>query len=1091
MLSRGVPGFVTGDAFFGRIPRATAGLAPARPAAQHHLTMNTDIPQPRSNAPSAAAGTPRRFQWPPGSSTPTSLESGFTLALMALLALSLPARGGVTVVQGSGPGATSWPGTPLLSTMANPSSATVAQCYTNGPGSTNLSQTFTITTTNYTLQGISLYAGGGSGTGAGTNLTLKLYDLGFQTAPEPTPYGGVVPNDTISGNLLGSGSGLAITCTNQANGILEFDFTGVDQVVLQVGHMYAFELTGATGTRPFYWYSVTSASAYSGGAAYTNKYWLNGSSTCEFSLAVYAAVYTSAISPPTPQSGSCTVNWNDVHQKIDGFGASSAWRSTWNSSQADLLFSTNTGIGLSLLRSRIAPGGTTIENSIMQMAQARGARVWSSPWSPATTFKGTNLSGVISLNGGTFLGGAATNQAYASQLAAYVINMKNTYGINLYALSVQNEPDVNTTGYESCVWTGPQISDFIPYLAGALAASNVASTKIILPESQHWQSNTNLFTPAMTNPTVAALVSIIANHNYDGINAGNTANSPPAALPSSGKPTWETEVSSLRGSQSGIQNGVYWAGRIHAYLTVAEATAYHYWWLLSANSTPNQGLFDTAGNPTKRMYVFGNFSRFVRPDYYRVGVVTNSGAAIVSAYKDPNSGLFAIVAINPNLTNAINQTFTLNNFTPTSVTPWVTSASLSLASQSAVAVSGSSFTAQLPALSVVTFVGQYISNSAPTNISLSDSSVPENQAAGTAVGTFSTTDPDAGNTFAYSLVGGTGGADNASFTLSGATLQTAAVFDYEIQSSYSIRVRSTDQGGLSTEKVFTITVQNVNEAPTAISLLNSSVPENQPAGTAVGTLSTTDPDVGDTFTYSLVSGAGSVDNAAFSLSGSTLQTAAVFDFEAQSNYSLRVRSTDQGGLHTETVFTITVLNANEAPTDIGLSNSSAPENQPAGTAVGTFSTTDPDFGDTFAYSLVSGAGSADNGSFAITGDALQTAAVFDYAAQNNYSIRVRSTDLGGFWVEKALNLSVTTTNYPQQIQSISLALDGNWTLTCQGLPGSAYQIEATGDLALPWSALTNNVDATTTFTAGTNGLWTHTDLNSTNYTTRYYRTVAQ
>jgi O-glycosyl hydrolase len=1032
---------------------------------------------------------------PLASSSPThpSILTGIssTLALAAILALSLPARGGVTVVQGSGPGATSWPSGPLISTMSNPSGATVAQCFTNGPGSTNLSQTFTITTTNYTLQAISLYAGGGSGTGTGTNLTLKLYDLGFQTAPEPTPYGGVVPNDTISGNLLGSGAGLSITYTNQANGLLKFDFTGVDQVVLQVGHMYAFELTGAAGTRPLYWYSVTSASSYSGGAAYTNKFWLNGSSTCEFALAVYTAVYTNIISPPTPQTGACTVNWNDVRQKIDGFGASSAWRSTWNSSQADLLFSTNTGIGLSLLRSRIAPGGTTIENSIMQMAQARGARVWSSPWSPETTFKGTNLSGVISLNGGTFLGGAATNQAYANQLAAYVVNMKNTYGINLYALSVQNEPDVNTTGYESCIWTAQQIHDFIPYLSSALAANNVSSTKIIIPESQHWQSNTNLYTTAMNDAAVAAQVSIIADHNYDGINAGNTANTPPAALPSYGKPTWETEVSSLRGSQSGIQNGVYWAGRIHAFMTVAQSTAYHYWWLLSANSTPNQGLFDTAGNPTKRLYAFGNFSRFVRPDYSRIGVVTNSGAGIVSAYKDTNSGMFVIVAINPNLTNALNQTFTLNNFTATSVTPWITSASLSLASQSAVAVSGSSFTYQLPALSVVTFVGQFLNNSAPTDISLSNSSISENQPPGTAVGTLSTTDPDAGNTFTYSLVSGSGSTDNASFTLSGASLQTAATFNYETQNSFSIRVRSTDQGGLFTEKVFTITVQNANEPPTDISLSNSSVSENQPVGTAVGTFSTTDQDAGNTFTYSLVSGTGSTDNTAFTISGGILQTAAVFDFETQNSYSIRVRSTDQGGLYTENVFAITVSNVNEPPTDVALSNNSVPEKLPAGTAVGTLTTTDPDAGDAFTYSLVGGTGSADNTSFTISGAALQTAAVFDYATQSAFSVRVRSTDLLGLWVEQAFSIAVTTTNYPQQIKTIALAPDGNWTLTCQGLPGSPYQILATTDLALPWSALTNNVDGTTTFTAGTNGLWLHTDLNATNYTLRFYRTLAQ
>jgi len=74
-----------------------------------------------------------------------------------------------------------------------------------------------------------------------------------------------------------------------------------------------------------------------------------------------------------------------------------------------------------------------------------------------------------------------------------------------------------------------------------------------------------------------------------------------------------------------------------------------------------------------------------------------------------------------------------------------------------------------------------------------------------------TVDPDAGNTFTYSLVSGTGSTDNTSFTISGSTLQTAAIFDFEAKSSYSIRVRTTDQGGLWFEKTFTIGVLNVAE----------------------------------------------------------------------------------------------------------------------------------------------------------------------------------------------------------------------------------------------------------------------------------------
>lgn len=105
-----------------------------------------------------------------------------------------------------------------------------------------------------------------------------------------------------------------------------------------------------------------------------------------------------------------------------------------------------------------------------------------------------------------------------------------------------------------------------------------------------------------------------------------------------------------------------------------------------------------------------------------------------------------------------------------------------------------------------------ITNEAPTALSLSPSAVAENQASGTVVGTFSTTDPDVGNTFTYSLVSGSGSGDNALFTVSGSALKTAAVFDYEAKSSYAVRVRTADQNSLYYEKAFTVSVTNVTEA---------------------------------------------------------------------------------------------------------------------------------------------------------------------------------------------------------------------------------------------------------------------------------------
>jgi glucuronoarabinoxylan endo-1,4-beta-xylanase len=614
-------------------------------------------------------------------------------------------RAGVTVVQNVGPGATSWSGSPIIRTMLNPSSATVAQTFTNsGSGFTTVGQTFTITSTSYNLQSIEIYAGGGIGTGAGVSLTVNLFDLGYQAAPNPTPYSRTAYNDIIGGNLFGSGAGLQISYANQVNGILEFDFSGADQVLLQAGHMYVVELQSSVRTNVIYWLSVTNGNPYSGGAAYTNKYWLNASSSCDFSMAVYGTPTATTPTSPIPQLGVCTVNWSDVRQRIDGFGASSAFRGTgFSTAQADMLFSTNTGIGLSLLRNQVQAGGlaSSAEIGIMQQAIARGARVWSAPWSPQSSFKTPQIA-----NGGNF--DSANNQAYASQLANYVVTMKNQ-GINIYALSVQNEPDITNSTYATCWWTAQQISNFVPVLYGALVSSDVASTRIMIAESFQWQNHTALYTTAMNDTNIAAMVGIIANHNYDGI-PPDPPTGTPAAIQNYGKALWETEVAVLDpsgGTDSSIHNGIYWAGRIHSFMTVAQANAWHYWWLIYGNSTPNQGLTDiSSGVLAKRGYVLGNYSRFVRPNFYRMGVVTNAGGAMVSAYRDTNSSAFAIVAINSNQTNAINQTFNLSNFTANSLVPWITSSTLSLSSRPVVTVSNSSFFYQLPPLSVVTFVGQ-------------------------------------------------------------------------------------------------------------------------------------------------------------------------------------------------------------------------------------------------------------------------------------------------------------------------------------------------------------------------------------------------
>jgi glucuronoarabinoxylan endo-1,4-beta-xylanase len=507
------------------------------------------------------------------------------------------------------------------------------------------------------------------------------------------------------------------------------------------------------------------------------------------------SIITNVVSSPGT-NGTTTVNWTDVRQHIDGFGASSAWRSTWSTANADTYFSTNTGLGLSLLRTRIAPGGTTIENTIMQYARDRGARVWSAPWSPDTPFKSNT-----NVNGGSFVGTPANYQAYASQLAGYVVNMQNQYGVNLYALSVQNEPDANVTTYESCNWTSQQIHDFVPYLYNALNASNVGSTKIVMPESQNWTDPQGLASLSMNDASVAPMVGIMADHNYVGDNNGGDQ-STPAAIQGYGKAVWETEVSTFNAFDGSIANGMYWAKRIHGFMTVAQANAWHFWWLSGAN---NEGLADSSDVLAKRGYVLGQYSRFVRPDYYRIGTITNSGTALVSAFKDPITLKLAIVAINAAST-VVTQAFNINNVSNvTLLTPWITSSTLSIAAQSAISVTNNSFTYQLPAMSVVTFAGQ-ASNSPPAIAAVSNRTIADGAILQV---TNIATDPDVPlQSLSYQLVQGP---VNASINSSNGVL-TWRPDVAQAGSTNVFKVSAKDNGSpnLSSTNNFTVVVASVN-----------------------------------------------------------------------------------------------------------------------------------------------------------------------------------------------------------------------------------------------------------------------------------------
>jgi ELWxxDGT repeat protein len=105
-----------------------------------------------------------------------------------------------------------------------------------------------------------------------------------------------------------------------------------------------------------------------------------------------------------------------------------------------------------------------------------------------------------------------------------------------------------------------------------------------------------------------------------------------------------------------------------------------------------------------------------------------------------------------------------------------------------------------------------------------------------------------------------------------------------------------------------------------------------------------------------------------------------------------------------------MVKPNSNPQSISLSGGSIAENQPSGSSIGSFSTSDADVGDVFVYSLVSGAGDSDNSTFSIIGNQLFSASQFDFETKSSFSIRVRTTDLEGAFYEAQFAISVTDGN---------------------------------------------------------------------------------
>ena len=427
-------------------------------------------------------------------------------------------------------------------------------------------------------------------------------------------------------------------------------------------------------------------------------------STAGDALASYSWSFTTASAGP---AGTATVNFGNQGQVIRGFGGSEAWSGPMPQSQISTLYGTgSTDLGLTIMRLRIAPATwdataktadtsawtTELDNGLA--AQQMGAIVFASPWTPPPSMKSDNSVNEGSLNTSSY-------SDYAAYLEDYV-NYASSLGVNLYAISMQNEPDWNPCGtggptasscYESCLWTGQQMDTWVAN------DSSVLTTRLMMPESFYFASS--MSDPSLNDPNAVNKISIIGGHLYGSKPYYYTL------AESLNKDVWMTEhtinLASGETTTQSMTDALAEAKDIHDSMTVGQYNAYVYWWMVNSSSLSYyNGLIDPANGMTDIGAALAQFSRFVRPGYHRYDATASPVSGVyVSAYG--GNGHEVIVAINTNIAdNPV--TFAIQNQSVSSVTPYQTMAGAMVAQQAAVTVSGNQFAYTLPAQSITTFV---------------------------------------------------------------------------------------------------------------------------------------------------------------------------------------------------------------------------------------------------------------------------------------------------------------------------------------------------------------------------------------------------
>jgi O-glycosyl hydrolase len=384
-------------------------------------------------------------------------------------------------------------------------------------------------------------------------------------------------------------------------------------------------------------------------------------------------------------------------QTMEGFGGFGAQDVYWSSgpfTSQDFVNTLINDLGLTILRDNI-PTNFEIENDnddpyntdlskynlhnttpghdgklddhfqyLKDMHAAGLSKLIVSIWSPPPWMKYSNKVGNGTADQNlapdyTYTPDANTNQLktemyeeFAEMCVAYIKIINQETGIDVYAISLQNEPRFSQY-YASCVYNGAALRDVIKVVGTRLKDEGL-QTKIFLPEDVGWLDGvSSMVQPTLNDDSARTYTGMVAVHGYalDGV----TANSPDAQTWQTmygwgaqyNKPLWMTETS---GFSNDFRGAMDLAKAMYTAINFGNVSAWLFW-ELSQQNIDAYSLMSSAGEKSKRYFVSKNFYRYVRPGAYRINATASEETNIYPiAFKHDTENSEAIVLINDNTT---------------------------------------------------------------------------------------------------------------------------------------------------------------------------------------------------------------------------------------------------------------------------------------------------------------------------------------------------------------------------------------------------------------------------------------------------------